>query len=308
MADPVVGITNGVPTSGTGTITTLGQTLLDGANVTIGAKADAKASTSDATPISAVSIWKQISFSIQAAAASLAGTLTVASHAVTNAGTFAVQAAATLAAETTKVIGVVHVGDGTNSAAVKAASTAPVAADPAIVVAISPNGQNVNGLAAAGGSAPTIQASTTMAVAVVPTVTASAYTAGNIMGGIITFAAALDAVRFAGILESIAVKFKGAAVTGNMQLTLFKASPSNGTYGDKTAGTWNAADMANLLGTYQLTAPLSSLGTMTVYNLDGIGKAILGTTQSLFGILTVSGTPTPASTTDLTVELGILPG
>jgi hypothetical protein len=38
-------------------------------------------------------VLKQISFSIQAAAASLAGTLTVASHAVTNAGTFAVQAA-----------------------------------------------------------------------------------------------------------------------------------------------------------------------------------------------------------------------
>lgn len=45
MADPVVGITNGVPTSGTGTITTLGQTLLDGANVTMGAKADAAYTT-----------------------------------------------------------------------------------------------------------------------------------------------------------------------------------------------------------------------------------------------------------------------
>jgi hypothetical protein len=41
MADPVVGITNGVPTSGTGTITTLGQTLTDGANATLGANADA---------------------------------------------------------------------------------------------------------------------------------------------------------------------------------------------------------------------------------------------------------------------------
>lgn len=40
MADPTVHITNGVPDSGTGNITTLGQTLLDGANVTIGAKGD----------------------------------------------------------------------------------------------------------------------------------------------------------------------------------------------------------------------------------------------------------------------------
>lgn len=86
MADPVVHITAGIPDSGTGNITTLGQTLLDGANATIGAQADAKAATTDATPITAMSVWKQISASIQAAAASLAGTLTVGTHAVT--GTF----------------------------------------------------------------------------------------------------------------------------------------------------------------------------------------------------------------------------
>lgn len=45
MADPIVGITNGVPTSGTGTITTLGQTLVDGANATLGANADAASAT-----------------------------------------------------------------------------------------------------------------------------------------------------------------------------------------------------------------------------------------------------------------------
>jgi hypothetical protein len=68
-------------------------TEADGANTTLGAKADAKSSASDTTSITIMSVLKQISFSIQAAAASLAGTLTVASHAVTNAGTFAVQAA-----------------------------------------------------------------------------------------------------------------------------------------------------------------------------------------------------------------------
>lgn len=41
MPDPVVHITNGIPDSGTGPITTLGQTLLDGANITLGATADA---------------------------------------------------------------------------------------------------------------------------------------------------------------------------------------------------------------------------------------------------------------------------
>lgn len=58
-------------------------TIADGADVTQGAKADAKSTATDTTPISIVSILKQISASIQAAASSLSGTLTVASHAVT---------------------------------------------------------------------------------------------------------------------------------------------------------------------------------------------------------------------------------
>lgn len=53
----------------------------DGANVTLGAKADAKSTATDTTAISAMSVLKQISASVQAPP----------SQAVTNAGTFAVQ-------------------------------------------------------------------------------------------------------------------------------------------------------------------------------------------------------------------------
>lgn len=49
-----------------------------------------------------------------------------------------------------------RITDGTNTAAVKAASTAPVASDPALVVAISPNGVNANGQAVAANSAPVV--------------------------------------------------------------------------------------------------------------------------------------------------------
>jgi hypothetical protein len=75
--------------------------FVDGALATIGVKADAKNSATDTTAVSAISIWKQVSFSAQAIATSLAGTLTVASHAVTNAGTFAVQATEADGANTT---------------------------------------------------------------------------------------------------------------------------------------------------------------------------------------------------------------
>lgn len=123
MADPVVTLTNGVPTSGTGAITTLGQTLLDGANVTIGAKADAANTATDTTPVSSVSIWKQISKTLQAAAGAVA------------------------TAFFSKIT------DGTNTAAVKAASTAPIATDPALVVAVSPNSAGVTPLGQAAKAA-----------------------------------------------------------------------------------------------------------------------------------------------------------
>src|SRR5437870_534359 len=56
-------------------------------------------------------------------------------------------------------VAAIKVGDGTNNAAIKAASTAPVATDPALVVAISPNSVNANGQATMANSAPVVLAS-----------------------------------------------------------------------------------------------------------------------------------------------------
>lgn len=72
-------------------------TEADGANVTLGAKADARSTATDTTAITAMQVLKEISYMEQ----------NPASRAVTNAGTFATQS--TLAAETTKVIGTINV-------------------------------------------------------------------------------------------------------------------------------------------------------------------------------------------------------
>jgi hypothetical protein len=53
MPDPVVHITNGIPDSGTGNITTLGQTLTDGANLTLGVTTDAAVTAGAAGTINA---------------------------------------------------------------------------------------------------------------------------------------------------------------------------------------------------------------------------------------------------------------
>lgn len=62
----------------------------------LGTTADAAAANTDTTPLSGMSVWKQISKSIQAAAASLAGTLTVATHAVTQSGSWVLSAGAAI--------------------------------------------------------------------------------------------------------------------------------------------------------------------------------------------------------------------
>lgn len=64
----------------------------DPAVTVLGAKTDAKNTATDTTSVSAVSIWKQISASVQAAASALAGTITVATHAVTQSGSWTVTA------------------------------------------------------------------------------------------------------------------------------------------------------------------------------------------------------------------------
>lgn len=188
-----------------------------------------------------------------------------------------------------------QISDGMNSPSIKPASVAPVASDPALVVALSPNG------------AVSIAPSTTD-VSETPAVTASAYSSGYVLGGIMTFANLLASSSFNGVLQSIAAKFKGTVVTGSLEVAIFKAPPSNGTYNDHAAPAWNSADMANLVGVYTLSSPNSKLGTMTVYNLDGIGKALVGASQSLYAVVIVDGTPTPASTSDFTLELSVLPG
>ena len=121
--------------------TSFASTIADGASVTLGAKADARSTATDTTAVTIMQVLKEISFMEQNPAsravtgtfwqvtqpvsgtfwqttqpvsgtvtANISGSISNTTFAVTNTGTFAVQA--TLAAETTKVIGVVRNSDG----------------------------------------------------------------------------------------------------------------------------------------------------------------------------------------------------
>jgi hypothetical protein len=90
-------------------------TAADASNVTLGAKADAKSTATDTTSITIMQVLKQISASVQAPP----------SQAVTNAGTFAVQAANSTGAnlEVTPMPSATTTNAGSECAVVSAAST-----------------------------------------------------------------------------------------------------------------------------------------------------------------------------------------
>lgn len=145
-------------------------------------------------------------------------------------------------------------------------------------------------------------------IVVTPTVTASSYTAGFVVGGIMTFSSALTPTQFNGILQSICLTFKGSVQSTEFDLCLFNTSPSNGTYTDHTTPTWSASDNQYLLGVYPLLLNYSPLGTQTVYTLDGVGKQITGATTALYGVLVSKSASTNnyASTSDVSVRLGLI--
>lgn len=139
------------------------------------------------------------------------------------------------------------------------------------------------------------------AVVVAPTVTAGAYSAGNVVGGLLTFANVFGPA-FSGRLTDFLVKSKSVQTT-TYKLYLFNQQPTNSTWTDKAAPAINALDLPFLLGVWTSGASDSGLGTETSNQLDNINAIIRSSNQNLYAILVCVATPTYASTSDITVEV-----
>jgi hypothetical protein len=135
---------------------------------------------------------------------------------------------------------------------------------------------------------------------VTPSTTVGAYTAGQEVGGLMTFPIGGAG---SGLLESIRVTSKSVQTT-SLKLYIFDTNPTNSTWSDKTTPAINAADVSFLRGVFSLSSPDSGLGTHTIWNLEGIACSFIG--ASLYGVLVCVGTPTFASASDITVKLGVV--
>ena len=141
-----------------------------------------------------------------------------------------------------------------------------------------------------------------------PTVTASsAYTAGNLVGGLMTFTNCFATGLTSGVLQSIVIRARSVQ-SATFKLYIFSQQPTNTTWTDKTAPNINVLDLPFLIDIFLFAAPDSGLGTMTIYTQDGLGKSIANTAngQNLWGLLVTTGTPTFASASDISVTLGLL--
>lgn len=182
---------------------------------------------------------------------------------------------------------------------VKAAGLGANTTDTSLVVTLNTGNNTIGSVSGLSSGA---------AVEVVPTVNSTAtYANVNIMGGIMTFSNILPLVTFNGILESLTLKFKNTVQTGQYQVALFTASPT-GTFNDKAVAAIANTDAALLTGIFTLSNALSSLGTHTIYNLDGIGKQIVGSSNSLYAVVVATNGTTVncTSTSDMSLRIGMI--
>jgi len=141
-------------------------------------------------------------------------------------------------------------------------------------------------------------------IAQTPTVTAGAYTAGDAVGGLLTFAnAALAAGRGGYIVKVVITDDAGQSVPYELHLfdQTFTAMADNGTW------TPSDADMLNWEGYVDIAATDQAAGTANSGAAKSTGLRCpfpyycVGT--SLFGQLVTRGAPTYAATDDIRIKL-----
>lgn len=144
--------------------------------------------------------------------------------------------------------------------------------------------------------------STTPAVEATPD-----YSSDDVVGGLQTIANAARPGLQTGVLLYFSMSCK-ADITQAWRVILFKANPSATTFTENSALSLNSADYDKVLGHFDITsfddADLGTLHIMTKSNLN-IPFQLSGTT-SLYAVLLARGTLNLGSTSDLTLNYGIL--
>lgn len=136
---------------------------------------------------------------------------------------------------------------------------------------------------------------------VVPAVTAGAYSLGDIVGGLLTFADVAPADGKPIIITGAHIACK-ADVNLNPKLHLFTADPSSTTKTDNAAYSLNTADV------FKHFATISGMtredhGTPNTWQIDNLGLIVCPVARAIYGLLLDGTGVTLASTSDIQVRL-----
>jgi hypothetical protein len=138
-----------------------------------------------------------------------------------------------------------------------------------------------------------------------PTVTAGAYSAGDAVGGLLTFANAARTSGDGGVIKDVLI-IDDAGQDAELELWLFKVTFT--AMSDNAAWAPSEADLENCIGvvsTQTSDRGWMAAGTPSVCDIE-VGSRYDLTGTSLFGQLVTRGTPTFAATDDVTVKVMLL--
>ncbi len=171
--------------------------------------------------------------------------------------------------------------------------------------------QRVKIATGADGSATDVSATAPIPVAgqyfdvtVAPTVTAGAYSAGDIMGALLTFSNVARAADEEIVITGVQVACK-AAVAPALTLVLFNADPSSTTKTDNAAYSLNAADVFKVIAAIPLAPYIYDHGTPNTWNVDGLGivASPVSAGRDIYGLLIDATGVTLTSTSDIQVRV-----
>lgn len=134
----------------------------------------------------------------------------------------------------------------------------------------------------------------------------SAYSSGQVIGGMLTFGNALRASS--GVISNITIVDKDAQASA-LNIYIFGAAPAT-SYPDKSVFTMNATDAANCIGAYSILSGSSGWvqgGGVSVATISPLALAVASDIQKTLWMLIVSaGTPTFTSASAMITTMGIL--
>ena len=134
---------------------------------------------------------------------------------------------------------------------------------------------------------------------VIPAVTAGAYSAGDVVGGLLTFPVAEKGDGKVVVIEGAIVTLK-AAITSTLTLHLFDEAPD--TIADNGAYSIGASHIHKLIASITFNAVVDH-GTPNSYQTAALSIPVAPVNGNIYGYLVDATGFTPASTSDVQVRL-----